>query len=173
MLSLATLEPRKGLDTALDAYALLGPDAPPLVLAGQAGWGGVEPATLARERNLPPTQVRTLGRVDDADLGALLRAATVLIMPSRAEGFGLPVAEAMAAGLPVIASDIPVLAEVAGGAAVLVAPDDPAAWAAAITALLDDSGRRAQLATAGLVRAEAFDWDTVARRAWQLYRTLS
>ena len=71
--------------------------------------------------------------MSDAELAVLLRAASVLIMPSRAEGFGLPVAEAMAVGTPVICSDIPALAEVAGGAAVLVPPGDPAALADALT----------------------------------------
>jgi glycosyltransferase involved in cell wall biosynthesis len=172
VLSLATLEPRKGLDTALDAYALLGAAAPPLLLAGQPGWGGVAPEQLARERGVAPELVRTLGRVTDPELGVLLRAASALIMPSRAEGFGLPVAEAFAAGTPVVCSDIPALAEVAAGAALLVAPGDADGLATALTAILTDEQLRARLIEAGRRRSIAFDWDAVAARAWHLYRTL-
>jgi glycosyltransferase involved in cell wall biosynthesis len=172
VLSLATLEPRKGLDVAIDAYKVLGPDAPPLLIAGQPGWGGVEPDALARGRGLAPEKVRVLGRLSDADLAVVLRRATVLIMPSRAEGFGLPVAEAFAVGTPVICSDIPVLAEVTAGAAVLVPPGDPAALAAALTDLLGNATELNRLAQAGLARSAAFDWDAVAERAWQLYRRL-
>ena len=172
VLSLATLEPRKGLDTALDAYALLGADAPPLVVAGPAGWGGIEPDALARERGLTADQVRTLGRVSDEELAVLLRDATVLIMPSRAEGFGLPVAEALAVGTPVVCSDIPALAEVAAGAALLVTPNDALALADGLRALLGDTALRERLIAAGLQRSAVFDWDAVAARAWQLYRRL-
>ncbi len=172
VLSLATLEPRKGLDTALDAYALLGADAPPLVVAGPAGWGGIEPAALARERGLTADQVRTLGRVSDEELAVLLRDATVLIMPSRAEGFGLPVAEALAVGTPVVCSDIPALAEVAAGAALLVTPNDALALADGLRAMLGDASLRERLIAAGRQRSAAFDWDAVAARAWQLYGRL-
>jgi glycosyltransferase involved in cell wall biosynthesis len=170
VLSLATLEPRKGLDVALDAYQLLGAAAPPLLIAGQAGWGGVAPGALARERGLAPEKVRLLGRLTDPELAVVLRRARVLIMPSRAEGFGLPIAEAMTVGTPVICSDIAALAEVSAGAAVLVPPDEPQALADALTEVLTDEGKRAGLIAAGLTRSAAFDWDAVAARAWQLYR---
>jgi len=173
VLSLATLEPRKGLDTALDAYALLGSAAPPLLLVGQPGWGGVVPQHLAAERGIEPELVRTLGRVTDAELGVVLRAARALIMPSRAEGFGLPVAEAFAAGTPVVCSDIPALAEVAAGAALLVVPGDADGLAKALTTILTDDQLRARLIEAGRRRSLAFEWDAVAARAWHLYRTLA
>jgi len=164
LLSLATLEPRKGLDVLLAALDRLGPGAPPLVVVGQPGWGGVE---------VDRPGVHALGRVPDAELAVILRRATALVMPSRAEGFGLPVVEAMAAGTPVICSDIPALAEVSGGAAALVPPGDPAALADAIRELMDDEPARHKLAEAGIVQAGRFDWDDVARRAWQLYRNLA
>ena len=163
LLSLATLEPRKGLDVLVAALERLGAAAPPLVVVGQPGWGGVEV-------NRPGVHV--LGRVPDDELAVVLRRAAALVMPSRAEGFGLPVAEAMAVGTPVIASDIPALAEVAADAAVLVPPGDPVALAAAIDDLLDDEAALRKLAEAGRARAVDYDWDAVARRAWSLYRTL-
>jgi glycosyltransferase involved in cell wall biosynthesis len=171
VLSLATLEPRKGLDVAIEAYQLLGADAPPLVIAGQPGWGGVEPDALAREHGVLD-KVHVLGRLSDLDLAVVLRRAIVLIMPSRAEGFGLPVAEALAVGTPVICSDLPALAEVAAGAAVLVPPGEPAALADALTELLGNDAERTRLIKVGLARSSAFDWDAVATRAWQLYRRL-
>jgi glycosyltransferase involved in cell wall biosynthesis len=163
LFSLATLEPRKGLDVLVAALDRLGPAAPPLVVAGQPGWGGVE---------LDRPGVQVLGRIPDDELGVVLRRAAALVMPSRAEGFGLPVAEAMAVGTPVIASDVPALAEVAGDAAVLVPPGDPLALAGAIEELLDDEAAARKLADAGRARAVDYDWDAVARRAWRLYQDL-
>lgn len=173
LLSVATLEPRKGLDVLIAALARLGPQAPPLLVVGQPGWGGVDIGAAAAAAGLPPGAVRQLGRLSDGDLGVVLRRAAALVAPARAEGFGLPVAEAMAVGTPVIASDIPALAEVAGDAAVLVPPDDPAALAGAVDELLGDEATLRKLADAGRIRAARYDWDAVARRAWALYRALA
>lgn len=172
VLSLATLEPRKGLDILIDALATIGASAPPLLVVGQAGWGGVDPAAAANRAGLAPERLRVLGRLSDPDLAVVLRRATMLVAPSRAEGFGLPVAEAMAVGTPVVCSDAPALVEVAGGAAAVVPRDDAGALAAAIAKLLDDSVERERMALAGRARAVAFDWDRVAERAWALYRSL-
>ncbi len=103
----------------------------------------------------------------------MLRQATLLAMPSRAEGFGLPVAEAMTVGTPVVCSADPALVEVAGDAAEIVPVGDASALAEAIDGLLQDDVRRHDLITRGLARAPQFDWDEVARRAWQLYRELA
>ena len=168
ILSLATLEPRKGLDVLIAALGRMGDKAPALVVVGQPGWGGVDLAQVADAAAV--RDVRMPGRLPDAELGAILRRARALVAPSRAEGFGLPVAEAMAVGTPVICSDIPALAEVAGDAAVLVPAGDPAALAAALDDLLGDEAALRKLAEAGLARAPRFDWDDVARRAWQLYQ---
>jgi glycosyltransferase involved in cell wall biosynthesis len=170
VLSLATLEPRKGLDVLIDALAELGPAAPPLVVVGQAGWGGVDPADLAYRRGLGPDSIRVLGKVTDADLGVVLREATLLVAPSRAEGFGLPVAEAMAVGTPVVCSDAPALVEVAGGAAIVFPREDASRLADAIRRLSADEHERQRLKRAGLARSATFDWDEVGRRAWALYR---
>jgi len=163
LVSVATLEPRKGLDVLLAALDRLGAAAPPLVVVGQPGWGGVR---------VERPGVHVLGRIPDADLGVVLRRATALVMPSRAEGFGLPVAEAMALGTPVICSDVPALAEVADGAAVLVRSGDAVALADAIRDVTADDALLQKLRDAGLTRAAHFDWDAVARRAWDLYRAV-
>jgi glycosyltransferase involved in cell wall biosynthesis len=172
LLTVATLEPRKGLDVLLRAVADRA-DLPPLVVVGQPGWGGVEPGAMARELGVPDGQVRVLGRLPDADLAAVLRGATALVMPSRAEGFGLPVLEAMTAGVPVVSSDAPALVEVGGGATVLTPVGDAAALAAALGELAADPGRRADLAAAGRVRAADFSWPAVAERLWALYAELA
>jgi glycosyltransferase involved in cell wall biosynthesis len=169
--TVATLEPRKGLDVAIAALAE--PAAPqlPLAVVGPAGWGRDAPAALAAGHRLPADRVRLLGRLADPDLAAVLAGAAAVLVPSRAEGFGLPALEAMALGAPVVASDVPALAEVTGGAAVLVPPGDPAALAAAAAGAADhgDPEARAVRIAAGRARAAAFSWPEVARRMWQLY----
>jgi glycosyltransferase involved in cell wall biosynthesis len=171
LLSLATLEPRKGLDVLIAALAE--PQAPdlPLVLVGQPGWGGVDPIGLARELGLAAGRVHSLGRIPDADLAVVLHRAAALVAPSRAEGFGLPAVEAMAAGVPVVVSDAPALVEVAGGAALVVPRGDPAALAEALAEAVDPAGR-AKLVDAGRDRAARYSWSVVARDLWQLYSTL-
>lgn len=172
LLTVATLEPRKGLDVLLAAMAERPGALPPLVVAGQAGWGGVRPDVLARELGLAPDQVRLLGRVPDSDLAAVLHGAAVLVAPSRAEGFGLPVLEAMAAGVPVVSSDAPALVEVGGGATVVTPVGDPALLGAALRELIGDAQLRGTLADAGRRRSADFSWTSVAERLWELYRSL-
>ncbi|CAN5640291.1 glycosyltransferase family 1 protein [soil metagenome] len=173
VLSLATFEPRKGLDVLFDAMALLGPRSPVLVLVGRPGWGAVDPAAEARRRKLPADRIRVLGPIPDSQLAVVLRRADALVMPSRAEGFGLPIVEAMAVGTPVICSDDPALQEVSGGATLIVPRGQPDPLAAALLALSGDDDARYRLGAAGLVRAADFSWDDVARRAWRLYASLS
>jgi glycosyltransferase involved in cell wall biosynthesis len=172
LLTVATLEPRKGLDIALAALARWD-QAPPLLVVGATGWGGVDVGDAARRAGLREGAVRALGRISDADLAVVFRGAAALVAPSRAEGFGLPLVEAMALGVPVVASDIPPFREVAGDAAVLVPVADAAALADALAHVLTDDGARNALVAAGRLRAASFDWDTVAARAWQLYRTVT
>ena len=122
LLFVGATQPRKGLDVLLEAHAAQ-PVLPPLVLAGPAGWG------------LPPTaatRVHTVGYLDEADLRSVVAGATALVLPSRDEGFGLPVLEAMATGVPVVCSDVPALREITGGLATLVPPGDRVALAAAL-----------------------------------------
>jgi glycosyltransferase involved in cell wall biosynthesis len=173
LLTLATLEPRKGLDTVLQALAEPGAPDLPLLVVGQAGWGGVDPVALAAGLGLTAGRVRVLGRLTDPDLATVLGRASVLVSPSRSEGFGLPVLEGLAAGIPVVASDIPAHAEVAGDSALLVPPDDPVALAAAITQAATDIGLRRASVQAGLQRAAQYSWQTAARSCWRLYRKIS
>jgi glycosyltransferase involved in cell wall biosynthesis len=111
--------------------------------------------------------------VDDADLASLYAGASVVVMPSRAEGFGLPVLEAMTLGVPLVTSDDPAMREVGGGATQLFPVGDPTALSAAIVRVLGDAGLRAQLIEAGRMRAQDFDWLDAARTMWDLYGRLA
>jgi glycosyltransferase involved in cell wall biosynthesis len=172
LLSLATIEPRKGLDVLLAALA--DPAAPdlPLMVVGQAGWGGVDPVRTARDLGLPDGRVRLLGRVSDADLAVALRDATALVVPSRAEGFGLPVLEGMAAGTPVVTSDDPALVEVGGDATRTAPVGDARSLARVLAEVVGDPAERERMVTAGRARAAVSTWDAAAAQLVELYRTL-
>ena len=172
LLTVATLEPRKGLDLLLEALALPGAPDLPLLCVGQPGWGGLDPVALGTAAGLPADRVRVLGRVPDADLAVLLDRATALVVPSRAEGFGLPLLEAMAAGTPVVTSDAAALVEVGGGAA-RVAPLEAAAFATALREVVDDAALRDRMQEAGLLRAAHYSWEAAARSLWSALRGLS
>jgi glycosyltransferase involved in cell wall biosynthesis len=173
VLTVATLEPRKGLDIALRALARLGRSTVPLLVVGQAGWGGIDVEASAHAAGLTEQQVRVLGRIADPELAVILRRATALLMPSRAEGFGLPVIEAMACGTAVICSDVPALVEVAGDAALVTPVGDIARLAEAIAAVVGDIQLRERLERAGRLRVPRYDWNAVAERAWRLYHSLA
>jgi glycosyltransferase involved in cell wall biosynthesis len=166
-----TLEPRKNLGVLLDAYAALlerGAAAPALVLAGQPT-GAAEP-WLARVAQPPLAgRVRVLGYVDEPTRHALYRDARALVLPSLDEGFGLTALEAMACGVPVIASAAGALPELIGEAGTLVAPGDVAGWTRALAAILDDGLALAQR-DAGLARAAAYRWHDTAARTRDAYR---
>lgn len=171
LLFVGTVEPRKDLPTLLAAYRMLlddeasGPDVPPLVLVGPSGWG---PALdLA---GIPPERVRSLGYLEEHELRPVVAAASALCFPSRYEGFGLPPLEALAAGTPVVASDIAAVREVVGvglPAVRLVPPRDPAALAAALSAVLREP--RPDPA-AGRAHAATFTWRRTAERTLAAYR---
>ena len=164
---LGTLEPRKNLSVLLDAFARWRQAAPcaasppHLVLAGGKGW--YYETIFAQVAALGLTEwVHFPGFVPDAELPQWFRAAELFVYPSRYEGFGLPVLEAMACGTPVICSDAPGVREVAGDAAIQVAPDDVEAWVAALTLAATQPARLAALREAGLARAKQFTWETAA-----------
>lgn len=152
VLFVGTLEPRKGVADAVAAHALLRATRPDLglVLAGPPGWGA------APDTDRPGVIVT--GGVDDRALDALYRSAAVLTLPSRYEGFGLPVAEAMARGCPVVVSDAACLPEVAGAGGVVVPVGDVDALTDALASIVDDASRRAELSTRATAQAATFTW---------------
>jgi len=152
LLFVATLEPRKGLEDLLAAHQRLRARHPDLslVLAGRPGWG--VPADTDRPG------VVVAGNLDDGALDAAYRGAVALALPSRYEGFGLQVVEAMARGCPVVTSDAACLPEVGGGATIIVPVGDVDALTDALGELVADDGRRARLAAAGRTRAATFTW---------------
>ncbi|MCU1528007.1 MAG: mannosyltransferase [Frondihabitans sp.] len=176
VLSVGTLEPRKGLEPLLRAMAH--PDAPdiPLLVVGPDGWGDVRVAEVAESLGLSGEKVRVLGYVPDPTLAVLLQRASVFVFPSLAEGFGLPVVEALSLGTPVVHSDAPALLEVAAGAGVAVAREDAAGYperlAQAMYQVVNDVELSTRLGVAGLDRARAFSWRDSAEKVWQLHADL-
>lgn len=164
VLFMGTLEPRKNVGALLDAYVLLRqrmPSAPPLVLAGRSGAGTGE---WLERISRPPLagHVRHLGYVPEADRERIYAGARVLVLPSLDEGFGLPVLEAMSAGVPVVASNRGSLPEVVGSAGTLIDPNDVEGLASALVRLLSDDEAAARAGAAGLARARAFSWTAAA-----------
>jgi glycosyltransferase involved in cell wall biosynthesis len=166
-LFVGAIQPRKDPLTALEALRLLDDDLG-LVLVGPEKRGTAEVRTAVRRLGLE-SRVEFAGHVERDELAALYRGAACLVFPSRYEGFGLPVLEAMASGTPVVAASTGALPEIAGAAAVLVEPADPAALAGGIQQALAD---RERLVAAGLERAGLFSWSETARRTLAVYREL-
>lgn len=170
VLAIGTVEPRKGFDHLVRAMAE--PHAPdvPLVIVGRPGWGGLDLPRLAADCG---TRLRMLSGLTDPQLAAVLRGASALALPSLAEGFGLPLLEAMTLGTPVVHSDAPALVEVAAGAGLQVPRADPRALAAALRTAVDDTARRTALSEAGTRRALDFSWERTAVAVWSLHLELS
>jgi len=173
VLWVGTIEPRKNLDRALDAWAALPEElraAFDLVVAGPAGWAA--PRTLARLRAAPPG-VRYLGYVAESHLPGLTAGAAALFYPSLYEGFGLPVAQAMACGVPVVTSGVSALPEIAGEGALYADPLSLAGLRAALERLLRSAELRRQLGQAGRQRAARYRWDEAARLSLEFFRNLA
>lgn len=162
--------PHKSLETAVAAFGLLQGDFPHrLLVVGRPRRG--EPALAAALAALPdPSRAARLDYASREDLAALYRAADLLLFPSRYEGFGLPVLEAMSAGLPVVAAREGSVPEVAGDAAVWARAGDAEDFARAARAVLADPAKRARLAEAGRARAALFSWERTAERTLAVLR---
>ncbi len=174
-LYVGTVEPRKNIEVLLDAYSMLAPDQRsrfPLVLAGYRGWHS---ETLLRRISAAESEgwARYFDYVDAKHMPALFAGARVFAFPSRYEGFGLPVLEALASGVPVVCSSAASLPEVAGGAAALCDVDDVVGFSNAIDRALQDNQWRVAAIDRGLRHSARFSWAETARRTVEVYRMAS
>jgi glycosyltransferase involved in cell wall biosynthesis len=174
ILFIGTIEPRKNVPGLLRAFAQLPSsvrDTVELVLAGRMTpeglhGTGVDVASVIDRIRMP-------GYVDEAAKRELYRQASMLVLPSFDEGFGIPALEAMAMGVPVIAANRGALPEVLGGAGLLVDPDDPVALPEAMRRVLTDPALRRRMSDAGAVRAVAYSWKNSAELLYETYRRIS
>jgi glycosyltransferase involved in cell wall biosynthesis len=170
LLFVGTLQARKNLGALVRAFERLALEVPDvqLVLAGGYNANGQE--ILRQVEQSPQAQrIRVTGRISDEDLPALYAGAHVLVFPSKHEGFGLPMIEAMACGTPVVANNASSLPEVAGDAALLTNADDPEGFASALRRVLEDAALRADLIAKGFQRAAQFRQEACARRMLEIY----
>jgi glycosyltransferase involved in cell wall biosynthesis len=172
ILAIGTVEPRKNYPRLLAAYRRLHgrrSGVPQLVIAGRPGWAYGD--TLKRIKAEPG--VRYLGHVDEPTLEALYESASVLALPSLYEGFGLPLLEAMAHGIPAVIGKSGALPELANGAAIEVDPEDVDAIAGALEKVLADADLRQKLAETGRRRAAAFTWEQAAASTVEVLRRIA
>ena len=175
LLFVGTLEPRKGVDTLLDAWQALPVEVQreyPLVLAGASGWKNVE---LHRqiERLAANNGLRHLNFVPAAELPLLYAGAALFAYPSRYEGFGLPVLEAMQSGVPVICTADTSMTEITGDSALLISAGDRDGLRELLLQVLSDEPLRRRLASEGLQRAQMFSWQRCAEQTLEVYQSLS
>lgn len=166
ILAVGSVNPRKNLTTLLKAYSLLrrsGISDWQLVIVGIKEWGGSEIANATRSLGFSENDVLFLGHVEDSQMPCLYSGADVFVFPSLFEGFGLPLLEAMACGIPVVASDNSSLPDVGGDAALYAPPLSAEAFADAIRRVLEDTSFRAAIVSKGLERVKNFTWQDTAR----------
>ena len=166
------LEPRKNLIRLVHAYRRVAAAGAPhaLVLAGGLGWKHDE--LLSELKQAAPGHVVLTGHVADADLDAIFRGAAAFVYPSLVEGFGLPVLDAMARGIPCVVSSTTSLPEVAGDAALIADPLSIPGLAGALSRVLMDAALAARLAEAGREHAAGFSWRRTAEATLQVYRSI-
>jgi glycosyltransferase involved in cell wall biosynthesis len=169
-LNVGAIQKRKNIVRLVDAFERVEPDWK-LVLAGSDGYGAAEirdriARSPARER------IAVLGYVTPRELAEWYARASVFVFPSLDEGFGMPVLEAMAAGVAVVTSDRSALPEVAGDAALLVNPEDADALAEALRRVTSDETLRTALVRRGTVWTQGFTWERAVRETWNVYREL-
>jgi glycosyltransferase involved in cell wall biosynthesis len=170
ILSVGAIQKRKNTARLVEAFEAVDPDWT-LVLAGSCGYGAA--GILARIDASPARRrIQVTGYVSPADLASWYATAAIFAFPSLDEGFGMPVLEAMAAGVPVVTSNRSALPEVAGDAALLVNPEDTASLANALRKLTSDSDFREDLARRGKARAQLFTWEKAVCATWGIYRSL-
>jgi glycosyltransferase involved in cell wall biosynthesis len=173
VLFVGTIEPRKNIDTLLDAWAALPADIRDeydLIIAGPIGWAAG--STVARLKS-GIAGVRIPGYVPEADLPSLTAGASAFVYPSLYEGFGFPVAQAMAAGVPVISSNVSSMPEVVRDGGLLVDPRSPHELTGAMSKLLTSSGLRAELAARAKMSAQRFDWRTAGHQSLMFFQQLA
>ncbi len=171
ILFVGTIEPRKNVAGLLRAYEALvarKADAPDLMLAGKVA-PACEPLVAAIAASPVAPRVRLVGYVNGADRERIYREASMLVVPSFDEGFGMTAVEAMSIGLPVIAANRGALPEVVGDAGLLIDPDDPAAIAEAMLTVLAGEGCARERSARGVARARQFSWRTSAGRLADTY----
>jgi alpha-1,3-rhamnosyl/mannosyltransferase len=171
-LSIGTLQPRKNIERLVSAYQSLPGKVRaevPLVIVGRSGWGCDKLVSDLQSQAFGKSVI-WLQHLPGDDLIALMKGATAFVFPSLFEGFGLPVLEAFAAGIPVIASNTTSLPEVAGDCAILVDPLDTSSIAQGMLRLLEDSHLSASLVDKGRARATQFSWDRTAASTLKVYR---
>lgn len=172
-LYVGTIEPRKNIDGLLDAYESLPADLQEefdLVIAGPVGWGSEK--TAARLHAPATSGIRYLGYLPEDDLPALTKAASLFVYPSFYEGFGFPVAQAMACGVAVLTSDNSCLPEITGGAALLVDPRSVGELQAGLVKLITSPSLRAQLGERGSQNAKQYNWERCAAESLAVFRQI-
>lgn len=173
VLAVGTVQPRKNYQMLIRAFQGVANRLDyNLVIAGGVGWMAEEMTAEAARQGLSD-RVLFSGFVEDDDLPALYSAADLLAFPSLYEGFGLPVLEAMACGLPVLLSDTSSLPEVGGAAAVMLAADDEQGWQEAMIQLLGDPHKRLEMQKAGFLQAGQFRWSKAAGQLLDTYDRLT
>ena len=170
ILNVGAIQKRKNIARLVSAFETVDPSWR-LVLAGAAGYGASEILGVI-EQSPARNRISVLGYVSPADLAAWYAGAAIFAFPSLDEGFGMPLLEAMAAGMPIITSNRSALPEVAGDAALLVDPKSIEAIAQALRQLTEDRELQTELSRRGTQRASSFNWEKAVRATWAVYQEL-